>query len=212
MGSCISKPPRFVLSIPGILNSAYTAHLLEERGFRRPETLWAKYELSRTGLPGLDDDKDFISFVYSLNRILPLYIIVNCVRFLKDVSNVIERADIRLKIALCIFRDPAAYMSTLDVYEMAISYIQQFNEHVIVDFDNMEQKSGEFIHNVMKYLRTKGARPDVTFNAAFTRMMKERTDKPPPYTYPPGYVHLPQYTELPTCDPPNDPLPEYSVV
>ncbi len=191
MGSCVNKPlpPRFVLRIPGI--TTYTEYLLFERGLRNPETIWAKYELSRTGQPGLDDANEFIHFLCTVYRNLPRVNIVNCVRFLKNVSNVIERADIRIKIALCIFRDPAAYMSTLDVYEMAISYIQQFNEHV-VDFDNMEQKSGEFIHNVMKYLRTKGARPDVTFNAAFTRMMKERIDNPPPYTYSPN-EHLPEY-------------------
>jgi hypothetical protein len=186
--------------IPGI--TAGVAHYLEEH-INKPEVLWAKYVSECAS-----DIGKFAAIIRRSNPNLPMFHIMNCVRFLDEVSNIIECVDICLIIAQTILRDPY----TLNISEVTKNYLQKFTNYYINDIWDLQKSSIEFIQNVMKYLLTGGTCKFTSFDAAFTRMMKERTDKPPPYTYPPGYVHLPPYTEQPICEPPNEPLPEYSVV
>lgn len=211
MGSCESKPeaPRsYTLRmdhIPGI--SPAVAYDLYGRCINAPEKLWAEYVLNCA-----NDIGKFAMLLRKERPSYPMFHILNCTQFLKEVSNIIERDDIRLCLAQNILRNSESYYNDRTTFESAEVFIRPYVKHKVDTISDMQTNSCEFIHNVMKYLRTGGTWQDSSFNAAFTRMMEERINRPPAYTYPPGYIHLPPYTERPTCNPPNDPLPEYSVV
>jgi hypothetical protein len=166
MGSCVSKPePHYVFrtsDIPGI--TLVMAHKLANLTYRLPEEVWAKFQLCNS---------EFIIFMRTLHPTYLMFHIMNCIQFLNEVSNIIECADIRLKIAQAIFKNPAMYDDFYTTFNETTAYLQQFSS-VEVNATNISNISGDFIRNIMMYLHTKGARSDVTFNVAFVKMMKNR--------------------------------------